>query len=334
VSKRTYIPWTKHELNLLKELYFEKLSWRKVGEHFPGRTHDACRLKALELFGAHPERTRNVTRWTNEELEILDAHWELETPKELTERLDRTEAAITSKLRRLGYTEPTGPGHWTKDEVNTLIYWWGNEPPDKTADRVGRSISGCQQKLHKMFGRYGYLQGYTTLGHVIREYGRSGPTYLKAAKELRLHPRTYQTTSGRTWTLFTDEQLDAILDHLNRPTPFVTQGGMGAHQWSRDHNQCRNCGTDGTEPQQRHAARGLCLSCHTSWRRGTITVPGLEPFKKHKRRWSNKYDCCTGCGTTARPHAGLGLCDACRRQYRKGKLEPIFNYLRTQELTS
>jgi len=334
VSKTSYHSWTKHELELLKELYAQRLSWREVGKHFPGRSHDACRLKALELFGAHPERTRKVAPWTDEELEILDTYWERETPGQLEKRLHRTEAAVTSKLRRLGRTEPTGPSRWTKDETSLLIYWWGNEPPRKTSERVGRSVGACQQKLHKMFGRYGSLQGYTTLGHLIREHGRSGPTYLQAAQELHLHPRTYQTTGGRTWTLFNDDQLDAILAHLNRPTPFVSSTGMGAHAWSREHDHCIQCGTNGIDPQERHAARGLCLRCHTAWRRGTLTVRGLRAFQEHKKRWSNKHECCTGCGTTARPHAGLGLCDACRRQFRRGSLEPIFVYLRSQELTS
>lgn len=317
--------WSKEDLARLEELRGTDLPWTKVAEHFPGRSSDAIRLKSNAVFG--PREKKHIIRgWTPLELAILHKYLGSETREEIGNRLGRSASSVQTKVRQLGLTKKVYR-RWSDTEVRDLLYWWGEEPPEKTAKRVGRTVYGCQQKLYKLLGRTGHLGGWVTVNQLTVEHGHSSVTYLKAATELDIRPRKYVTGGGRVWRLFSDEQADRILEHLNRPAKYKTQTGASFHRWARDHDRCRHCGTDGTKYQERHGGNGLCVSCHQSWRRGTIEVEGLHAFATVRKRWSARFDCCRACGSTARAHGGKGLCDVCRRKIKQNRLEPMFDLL-------
>lgn len=320
--------WTDEDLVLLEEFQASKTPWTAVADHFPGRSPDAIRLKANAKFGPRP-RDFEIKPWTAEDLLVLMTHKDKETRGQIGKRLGRSESSVQTKLRQLGHVQRTYR-RWTAEDEHTLMWWWGNEPPEKTAERVGRTMYGCQQKIYKLLGRGGHLTGFVTLNQLSGWHGRSTQTYLKAAKELRVQFRTHRTGSGRVWRLFSEEQADQILEHLNRPAKFLTQAGVEVHRWARDFDQCIHCKTDGTDYQQRHGGNGLCIRCHQRWRRGTIKVSSLPPFGALRKRWSIKYDCCIACATTSRQHAGKGLCDACKRKVKRGLLEPLLVWFREQ----
>jgi hypothetical protein len=332
MASRSAPTWSSDDLRRLKRLRDEGVSWEAIARHFPGRSKDACRIKANAEFGCR-EPKHSSKAWSAIDLAILLKHKDTKTRKWIADHLGRTESSVQTKLRGLGYTNG-GPKRWSVQDRNTLIYRWGSEPPEKTAARVGRSINACQKKLYKLLGRTGHLQGWTTINALIEEHGHGQETYIKAARELGIKPKLHKTAKGRLWRLFTDEQVDRILEHLERPTPFLTQGGMPAHRWARGFDCCLYCGTDGTEYQQRHGGNGLCVSCHQRWRRGTIVVASLPPFRALRKRWSLRYDCCTACGTTSRQHTGKGLCDACKRRVKQRKLEPLLAFFRLVALDS
>jgi len=321
--------WSEEDLTQLLELRSTGLSWERIAEYFPGRTVAACRLKSNKMFG--PRSSHRVEAWTPIEEAFLIRHKDAETRKWIAERLGRTESSVQTKLRQMGFTRK-GPGLWTREEKNLLLYWWGEEPPEKTAKRINRTINACQKQLYKLLGRTGHLTGWTTLNALVEWHGRCSETYLRAIKELGLKTKTHHTAGGRTWHLISDEQVDAILEHLGRPALFLTQAGAPAQRWARDFDCCINCGTNGTEYQERHGGQGLCVSCHQKWRRGTLKVEGLPPFQSLRKRWSVKYEACTACETTARPHAGNGVCDACKRRVKQGRLEPLLAFFRKSKI--
>lgn len=66
--------WSRQEEKLLFELFEKKMEWRDIGDYFPGRTPNSCRLhyyKCLDAQNVDKELKEKYARAYNRYVEIL-----------------------------------------------------------------------------------------------------------------------------------------------------------------------------------------------------------------------------------------------------------------------
>jgi len=131
--------------------------------------------------------------------------------------------------------------------------------PHRTEDQIRARLRKLEIEL---------WQGSYTLRDAIKATGYAKYQLLRARKalgqvwigQLRKH-----VTPGRSRMPYriTGEQLDELTKYLGEDEPtFITRAGFEQPCWADRHERCRNCGTNGSEFMERHAANGLCRRCY------------------------------------------------------------------------
>ena len=155
---------------------------------------------------------------------------------------------------------PKSPS-WTKAEDNLLFDYAGGA----TRDRLLQLLPGRSWKAIKSRSRtlgIDVWQGTWTMARIIKETGYNWKQVKRARLALgqkwrRAKSRKVRADGkGGTRYVISDEQFEEIVDFLQegRDLVFLSRYGQPTVRWSRYHDRCVVCGTNGTAPNQRHMA--------------------------------------------------------------------------------
>lgn len=95
------------------------------------------------------ETNKQSIRWTNEEIEFLKANWGIMKLPVLAEKLNRTEAALRKKARRLELSEKY-INNWSQEDINYLIEHWGGTEFRTLRKRLKRTHYAIKKKAYEL----------------------------------------------------------------------------------------------------------------------------------------------------------------------------------------
>ena len=128
--------WTKFEDSYIRKKYGKKLTARQIAKTL-GRTEGQVRHKIheLQLGSYHPKA------WTEKEIGYLKRHYGKKTIAEIASKLQRTEAAVGLKVRKLGLSQQKVGSKPNAKQQEYIKANLGKVPYTVMAERTGLHLS-------------------------------------------------------------------------------------------------------------------------------------------------------------------------------------------------
>lgn len=136
--------WSKHELDLLKEVYSSDLSTEEISQQiFHGKyTASAIQTKAYLL------RLEKSARWTDEEMELLFKYYPVLQPDEMAKMLPRhPKGSIIAKANDNGLVSFR---YWGKNEIDYLLKHYSMQSDEEIAQYLHRTSEAVRGQRDRM----------------------------------------------------------------------------------------------------------------------------------------------------------------------------------------